>query len=221
VTFNYQSFKIINYFIDAMFTLDLILNFRTTIIGDSNIEITNGRQIAIHYLKSWRFIIDILSCIPYDSMMDSENNSSSKFRIFAILKLIRLFRFTKVISFLNATEDVKLSLKLLKLLFYLVIYLHLQGCAWFLYTKWDRTWLPLPDIIKHHNDFYDHPVYHTYCFSVWHSVSIMAGEDMFPATAQQAIVTSILLLSSSFIEGSILGTINVVIESLNRKSTKL
>jgi hypothetical protein len=49
----------------------------------------------------------------------------------------------------------------------------------------------------------------------------MAGEDMFPATAQQAIVTSILLLSSSFIEGSILGTINVVIESLNRKSTKL
>ena len=44
---------------------------------------------------------------------------------------------------------------------------------------------------------------------------------MVPATALQAIVTSILLLSSSFIDGSILGTINVVLQSLNRKSTKL
>ena len=49
----------------------------------------------------------------------------------------------------------------------------------------------------------------------------MAGADMVPATAPQAIITSVLLLSSSFIDGSILGTINVVLQSLNRKSTKL
>lgn len=146
---------------------------------------------------------------------------TSKFKVLAILKMVRIFRFTKVISFLNATEDVKLSLKLFKLLFYLVIYLHLQGCAWYLFTKWDRTWFPLTDIIQRFTDFYDHPVYYTYCFSVWHSTSIMAGADMVPATALQAIITSILLLSSSFIDGSILGTINVVLQSLNRKSTKL
>jgi hypothetical protein len=52
-----------------MFALDLILQFRTTIIGDSNVEITNGREIAVRYAKSWRFLIDLVSCIPYDAMV--------------------------------------------------------------------------------------------------------------------------------------------------------
>lgn len=56
---------------------------------------------------------------------------------------------------------------------------------------------------------------------MWHSTSIMAGADMVPANAHQAIATSILLLSSSFIDGSILGTISVVLQSLNRKGTRL
>ena len=34
-------------------------------------------------------------------------------------------------------------------------------------------------------------------------------------------MTSILLLSSSFIDGSILGTISVILQSLNRKGTRL
>jgi hypothetical protein len=29
-----------------------------------------------------------------------------------------------------------------------MIYIHWQACAWFYYTKWDRMWFPLPDIIK-------------------------------------------------------------------------
>ena len=146
VSFKERSFKIISWIIDSMFALDLILQFRTTIVGESNVEITNGKEIAIRYIKSWRFMIDLFSCIPYDSFVSSAD-TSSKFKIIAVLKMVRIFRFTKIISFLNATEDVKLSLKLFKLLFYLVIYLHLQGCAWYLFTKWDRTWFPLTDII--------------------------------------------------------------------------
>jgi hypothetical protein len=52
-----------------MFGVDLIFQLRTTIIGDSNVEITNGRDIAIRYIKSWRFFIDLISCIPYDAMV--------------------------------------------------------------------------------------------------------------------------------------------------------
>lgn len=69
-------------------------------------------------------------------------------RVLSMLKIVRILRFTKVISYLNATETVKLSLKLAKLIFYLMIYLHWQACAWFYYTKWDRTWFPITDLIK-------------------------------------------------------------------------
>jgi hypothetical protein len=43
---------------------------------------------------------------------------------------------------------------------------------------------------------------------------------MVPATDNQAIVTSVLLIVSEFIHASILGTIGVVITSMNRKATK-
>ena len=99
-----------------------------------------------------------------------------------MLKIFRILRFTKIIVYLNATESVKLSLKLFKLIFYLIIYLHWQACAWFFYTKWDRTWYPLVDIINKDYHFYDNGFYFTYCFSVWHSVEFLDGGDMVPAT---------------------------------------
>ena len=40
----------------------------------------------------------------------------------------------KIISYLNASENMKHSLKISKLLFYLMIYIHCQGCAWYYYT---------------------------------------------------------------------------------------
>lgn len=49
--------------------------------------------------------------------------------------MLRILRFVKIISFLNATESVKLSLKLFKLIFYLLIYVHWQACLWYFYTS--------------------------------------------------------------------------------------
>lgn len=91
-------------------------------------------------------------------------------------------RFTRIITFMSAVESVKLSLKLIKLVFYLAMYLHIQACAWFYYTKQDRTWYPLIDVIEGSEEFYDHGFAFTYCFSLWHSVQLLDGDDMIPAT---------------------------------------
>ena len=128
-----------------MFGLDVLISFRTTLVDEStNLEITDARLIAKRYILRGRFLIDVISSIPFDALIDSH---SDKLKLVSILKLARIFRFTRIISFLNATEDFKLSLKLFKLVFYLVIYLHLQACAWYFYTKQDKVWFPLTDII--------------------------------------------------------------------------
>lgn len=51
-------------------------------------------------------------------------------------------------------------------------------------------------------------------------MSILDGADMVPATGLQAIVVSILVILSEFIHAHILGTIEVVLLALNRKSAK-
>lgn len=50
-----------------------------------------------------------------------------------------------------------------------------------------------------------------YCFSVYHSVNILLGEEMLPATQLQAIILSFLLLVGEFIHAHIMGTIGIVL----------
>ena len=80
-------------------------------------------------------------------------------------------------------------------------------------------WFPLPDLIQDIDTFYEHGVVFTYCFSVWHSVSILDGADMVPANPHQAIVVSFLVIVSEFILAHIIGTMDVVLHSLSSRST--
>ena len=45
-----------------------------------------------------------------------------------MLKLFRLMRLERFITYMNTTEEMKLSLNLLKLIFFLVLYVHIVGC---------------------------------------------------------------------------------------------
>ncbi len=114
----------------------------------------------------------------------------------------------------------KQSLRIFKLVFYLLMYVHWQACAWFYYTKQDRLWYPIADLILDHRTFYDHGTTYTYCLSVYHSVGILDGIEMLPANAHQAIVVSILVLVSEFIHAHIIGTIDVVLHNLSAKSSQ-
>lgn len=120
------SFSVFNYMTDVIFILDIIFNFRTTISDFiTGEEIMSIRKITQSYIKG-RFVLDLMAAIPFELLSQFLLNSShiKKFGLFSILKIIRVLRFTKVISFLNTTESIKLSLRLFKLIFYLIMYLH-------------------------------------------------------------------------------------------------
>lgn len=42
-----------------------VLNFHTTFVGQGGEVVSDPKVIRMNYLKSW-FIIDLLSCLPYD-----------------------------------------------------------------------------------------------------------------------------------------------------------
>lgn len=138
--FPHQGEGTLNLIFDIVFVIDMVLNLRTTVKHDlSGEEIADCKHISIHYLKT-RFFIDLIATIPLDLLIVGNNKLGfygEKLRILQVFKLSRILRFFKVIAFLNTTENVKLSLKVFKLIFYLVIYIHLQACAWFYYTKYD------------------------------------------------------------------------------------
>ena len=56
---------VIDSIVDVVFFVDIILNFHTTFVGGNGEVISDSKIIRMNYLKSW-FVIDLLSCLPYD-----------------------------------------------------------------------------------------------------------------------------------------------------------
>jgi potassium voltage-gated channel Eag-related subfamily H member 5 len=42
-----------------------VLNFHTTFVGPGGEVVSDPKVIRMNYLQSW-FVIDLLSCLPYD-----------------------------------------------------------------------------------------------------------------------------------------------------------
>lgn len=120
------TFDVINFFIDFCFLIDLIINFRTTYIHQkTGSEVLNTREIATAYIKG-RFWIDFLATIPFDLVGEwmFGSGNATLLRSISLLKLVRVLRLNKIISIMKVANEIKLSLKLIKLIFFLVMYLH-------------------------------------------------------------------------------------------------
>ncbi len=55
----------LNRAIDALFAVDIGLNFRTCYVDASARLVRDGHQIALHYLRTW-FAVDLIATIPFD-----------------------------------------------------------------------------------------------------------------------------------------------------------
>lgn len=120
---------VINSIIDFIFLIDLIVNFRTTFIhGKTGKEIIEPSEIAKSYLQG-RFWVDLLATIPFDTFAELiiGEQSSAFLSIFSLLKLVRVLRLNRIISIMKVANEVKLSLKLGKLVFFLTMYIHCLG----------------------------------------------------------------------------------------------
>ena len=64
---NIDMYSYLNYVIDFLFFLDILVAFRTAYINDLGIEINKPLDIAIEYLKS-SFWIDLAATVPIDQI---------------------------------------------------------------------------------------------------------------------------------------------------------
>ena len=97
-------FYLINGLIDFVFLLDIIVNFRTTFYDiDTGDEVFDAKRIAKRYLQN-RFTIDLLSTIPFDTLVSIFSDTESNLlQLFSLLKLVRISRLGGIIARMNVT----------------------------------------------------------------------------------------------------------------------
>jgi len=154
----YPVWEYLDYLINFIFALDIIVNFFTPIIDKEKI-IFSHKLIALSYLKMW-FWIDFLTVIPMDLLLGNNTDYSIFLRL---SKLPRLYRFvrgakllrtiklnqsgkktflSKFINYFTKSESAMMSIVPVFLLSLCIA--HLLACGWYyLATLSDNpdTWL--------------------------------------------------------------------------------
>ncbi|XP_078727901.1 voltage-gated delayed rectifier potassium channel KCNH1-like [Lampetra fluviatilis] len=101
---NNVAWLVVDSVVDVIFLVDIVLNFHTTFVGPAGEVISDPKLIRMNYLKTW-FVIDLLSCLPYDIINAFENVDESWNEraitagissLFSSLKVVRLLRLGRV-----------------------------------------------------------------------------------------------------------------------------
>ncbi|TEA39574.1 hypothetical protein DBR06_SOUSAS3410011, partial [Sousa chinensis] len=113
---NNIAWLVLDSVVDVIFLVDIVLNFHTTFVGPGGEVISDPKLIRMNYLKTW-FVIDLLSCLPYDIINAFENVDE----VNHCIVFLSLFFSESVVSFLfffliQGISSLFSSLKVVRLL---------------------------------------------------------------------------------------------------------
>ena len=129
--------------IDCTFLFDILLNFNTGAVDETNrIIIMDRRRFIPHYLKNW-FAIDFVSAIPLDIILLGVQGGQKGLN--KLPKLIRILRFSKLVRLLRVNQFARYLAKfhffagltsfvsrIIKLFFAVLLFAHWDACIQFL-----------------------------------------------------------------------------------------
>lgn len=178
-------------------------------------------KISCNYLKG-RFWIDFVASIPFDIfsyMFESSKSNQLTLQLIGLLKLVRVLRLSRLITYLNLKNELKMSLKLGKLIFFIILYTHCLAWLWYFIVKQDEKWLPPLDYVWVGTEYYNYPNGEKYLSSIYHAMLMIGGNDVGPRGSLQLWFVSFMLLAGAIINANIFGNMAVILSSLNKKST--
>ena len=220
--------EILERVIDFLFLFDIFLNFRTTFVNPkTNIEITNPQRIAKNYINSVRFPFDILASIPFELFMtlssssnEEEGGGNRQLQLLGILKLIRLFRLGRIITFMKVNSSLKIGFKIFQLLFGLLMLVHWLSCIWIILIDFKmHDWIPTKDLDAYRTNFFTLPFWHQYSIIFYYSILLITGNECAPVTFSQTVFASIVILMGSVVTAFIFGNIAALIAAINKKDS--
>jgi len=140
--------------IDALFVFDILVNFRTMYVDPkTDLMIEDPKKISKNYIQG-RFWIDLVASIPFEVFAvflendDGTAGNETTLKIFGMLKLVRLMRLGRMVSFMKTNKSFKLSIILVQLLFILILVIHWIACVWYgvIGLEGGSTWIPPKDV---------------------------------------------------------------------------
>lgn len=212
--------------VEALFIVDIVLNFRTTFVSKKGEVVSDSKAIALNYIRSW-FVVDLLAALPFDLLYASDvySGAESTHGNVHLVKLTRLLRLARLLQKMDRYSQYSaLILTLLMLSFTLVA--HWLACIWFIIAEkeievhkneiWDLGWinnlaerLKVPIINISHSESYVTALYFT-CSSL---TSVGFG-NVSANTLPEKIFSIITMLIGALMHAVVFGNVTAIIQRM-------
>ena len=135
-----EAVKALDIFVDVMFWIDILVNFRTAYINNKRHTIYDQKKVALHYFKGW-FMLDFIGTFPFERIAKEIISSTSgdlatkDIMYLRLLKLPRIIRAARLVKKLDIFTSNKV-IRVLKLIFLFLLLGHWIGCIWYFVGSW-------------------------------------------------------------------------------------
>jgi hypothetical protein len=143
---------VIDAVVDFIFAIDLFCNFFFAYFDSEYNLITKRSLIMKKYVLSW-FLVDLVSIIPINFIIQSGKDYGSLARIARLPRLYRLIKMTKLARMLKIIKErnklfkylndhLKLSTGVERLIYVIFIFLlmiHITSCLWYLLATFEEN----------------------------------------------------------------------------------
>ncbi|XP_033108885.1 uncharacterized protein LOC117110323 isoform X2 [Anneissia japonica] len=141
---------VVNYALDITCYVDMYLKFHMAFNNSNNVQVTHPLSTAKHYLRT-NFVIDLLAIFPteliaYAVLRSFIGDSVHIYALVRLNRLLQLYRVPLAFNYLESgVERETDSIRKVKFLFYLLIFIHLLACAWYFNACPPITTKEVPD----------------------------------------------------------------------------
>ena len=233
----------INRSVDALFVIDIFLNFFVAVVDPEDGQLVFHHPTIIKtYLKGW-FTIDVISVMPFDMLSLIFNNGEvGKLKILRVLRLLRLMKLLRILRagriFQRLETQYQIDYSQLELVKFVILALmtsHWMACAfgivadledaeynWMYYTAFNEYTENglLTEGMDPRGVVSDVDIY--FAAFYWSSMTMttIGYGDVVPSTLIERIFCSIMMLVGAFAYGYIIGAVGNVITQANEKKNK-
>ena len=220
--------------IDVFFLLDILLNFNTAYFSEQDDAfIAIRKRIVFTYLRSW-FVVDAISCIPFDTLLGFIlSTSSTNLQTLQLIRIARLLRLIKILKFINFVklfyrlEDIfdisPAFLSLCVTLTQVIFIAHLICCMWWcLCTNISRlTWYD--DIQLVYSPMRDATFQDQYVASLYWTITTLTTVgygDIVPVNNQERLLTIFVMVIGATVFGFVVANVGTIVRDFNQLEAK-
>ncbi|XP_074028422.1 eag-like K[+] channel isoform X1 [Leptinotarsa decemlineata] len=127
---------VLDVFVEALFFLDILLNFRTTYVNRKGEVVSDWKSIALNYSKTW-FLVDMFAALPFDflyALYGAESSGTLSSSHTHLIKLTRLLRLARLLQKMDRYSQYSAMILTLLMLFFTLV-AHWLACIWYVIAE--------------------------------------------------------------------------------------